>query len=165
MIPISPRAALQQVAAAIPEDCRENLVIVGSLAAGFHFFGDDPQMQVRTKDADCLLSPHIRAIPAGKAVAERLFAAGWTFHGTEKFSVPGTEETPEEDLPVARLRPPGSLDWFIELLTVPESSDDLGQRYIRLRTTRGHFSLCSFGFLSLADYKPVPTEFGISVAR
>lgn len=66
---------------------------------------------------------------------------------------------------MARLQPPGSQDWFIELLTVPESPEDLGQRYIRLPTANGHFSLCSFGFLSLTDYQPVTTEFGIGVAR
>lgn len=134
---ISPRTALQRVAAAIPSDCRENLVVIGSLAAGYYFFGDNPSIQVRTKDADFLLSPRIRAIPAGIAVTDRLFAADWTFHPTEEFPAPGTAATPDKDLPVARLRPPGSQDWFIELLTVPESPDDLGQRYIRLPTANG----------------------------
>jgi hypothetical protein len=30
---------------------------------------------------------------------------------------------------------------------------------------RGHFSLCSFGFLSLIDFKPIETPFGIRIAR
>ena len=162
---VSPQSALEKIASAIPDDCRENLVVIGSLAAGYYFFGGDASLAVRTKDADCLLSPRVRAIPAGIAVTERLFAANWTFHPTDEFPVPGTAETPDAKLPVARLQPPGSQDWFIELLTVPESPEDLGQRYIRLPTANGHFSLCSFGFLSLADYKPIPTEFGICVAR
>ncbi len=162
---ISPRSALEQVAAAIPEDCRENLVVVGSLAAGYYFFGDNGSFQVRTKDADCLLSPRISAVAAGIAVAERLFAERWTFHSTKEFPAPGTAETPEKDLPVVRLKPPGSEDWFIEFLTVPESAEDLEHRYIRLPTSHGHFSLCSFGFLGLTDYKPLVTEFGIRIAR
>lgn len=162
---ISPRTALQQVANAIPEDCRENLIVVGSLAAGYHYFGDNPSLQVRTKDADCLLSPRVRAIPVGIRVTERLFAANWSFQPTAEFPAPGTADTLDAKLPVARLRPPGSQDWFIELLTVPESPEDLGQSYIRLATVHGHFSLCSFGFLSLADFKPISTEFGIGVAR
>jgi len=162
---ISPRATLEQLAAAVPEDCRENLVVVGSLAAGYYFFGANSQLQVRTKDADCLLSPRIRAIPAGIAVTEKLFSSDWSYHPTEEFPEPGNASTPEASLPVARLKPPGKQEWFIELLTVPESQDDLGKSYIRLPTSYGHFSLCSFGFLSLADYKPISTDIGLRVAR
>jgi hypothetical protein len=71
---ISPSVVLKQVAAAIPEDFRQNIIIVGSLAAGYYFFADNPKLQVRTKDVDCLLAPRIQAIPAGQAVADRLFA-------------------------------------------------------------------------------------------
>lgn len=162
---ISPRVALEQLAKTVPTDCRENLVVVGSLAAGYYFFGANPKLQVRTKDADCLLSPRIRAIPAGIAVTEQLFSSDWSYHPTEEFPEPGNESTPDDLLPVARLKPPGQQEWFIELLTVPESQDDLGKRYIRLPTAYGHFSLCSFGFLALADYEPISTDLGIKVAR
>ena len=63
--------------AVIPHDFRQNIIIVGSLAAGYYFFADKPKIQVRTKDVDCLLSPRIRAIPAGQAIADRLFAEKW----------------------------------------------------------------------------------------
>jgi hypothetical protein len=162
---VSPARVLEQVAAAMPENCRENIIIIGSLAAGYCFFGDTPKIQVRTKDVDCLLSPRIEAISAGRAVADLLFEEEWQFHPQDDFREPGNAETPEAKLPVVRLHPPDSTGWFVELLTVPESENDIDKRYIRLETSRGHFSLCSFGFLLLAEYEPLPTPFGIAIAR
>ena len=162
---ISPGLVLKQVADAIPEDCLHNIIIIGSLAAGYYFFGDGPNLQVRTKDVDCLLSPRIEAIAAARTVADRLFAEEWQLRTAGTWGKPGAADTPEDELPIVRLCPPGSAEWFIELLTVPESEGDLGRRYIRLETSQGHFSLCSFGFLSLAEYQPIATPFGVAIAR
>lgn len=162
---ISPGTVLEQVAGSIPEEFRKNIIVVGSLAAGYHFFGHDPRLQVRTKDVDCLVSPRIQAIVAGKAVTDRLFAEHWEMRQDGDWGKPGDASTPEDKLPVVRLHPPGSSEWFLELLTVPESENDLDQRYIRLETSKGHFGLCSFGFLALADWQPIPTPFGVAIAR
>ena len=162
---ISPNAVLKQIADAIPPDFRPNIVIVGSLAAGYYFFGKNPKLQVRTKDVDCLLSPRVKAITAGRAVAERLFAEHWRLRAEGEWGQAGDARTPLKKLPVVRLHPPGSTEWFIELLTVPESESDLDRKDVRLVTSQGHFSLCSFGYLALADYQPIPTPFGIAVAR
>lgn len=162
---VSPRRVLERVAAAIPQDCHDDIVIIGSLAAGFHFFGDNPGLLVRTKDVDCLLSPRIRALPAGAAVTARLRDEGWTYRREERFSEPGDDATPDADLPAVRLCPPDEQGWFIELLTVPESETDLERRFTRLVTSEGHFGLPSLGFLSLTVVEPSSTEFGLRVAR
>ena len=93
---ISPSAVLKQIAAAIPQDFRQNIIIVGSLAAGYHFFGDNPGLQVRTKDVDCLISPRIRAIPAGQAVADRLFAEHWQLRAEGSWGKPGDAQDPRK---------------------------------------------------------------------
>jgi len=162
---ISPSAVLKQVAEAIPEDFRQNIIIVGSLAAGYYFFGENSKLQVRTKDVDCLLSPRIQAIPAGQAVADRLFAENWQLRAEGGWGKPGDAKTPDNQLSVVRLHPPGSTEWFIELLTVPESENDLDRKDVRIVTSNGHFSLPSFGFLSLAEFQPIATPFGIAIAR
>ena len=41
MSDLSPDAVMAQIAAALPDDCRQNVIIVGSLAAGYHFFAGD----------------------------------------------------------------------------------------------------------------------------
>ena len=175
---LSPHDVLREVAAALPPDCRDSVIIIGSLAAGYHYFRDDPESLIQTKDVDCMLSPHVKAVPAGKAVAESLFAAQWVLRKDEPWNAPGTAATPTEDLPLVRLHPPGSTEWFIELMVSPPSAQDKdadktirndpqnpGKQYVRIATARGHFALCSFGYLSLMEEQPTLTEFGIAIAR
>ena len=45
---ISPREVLKQIASALPEECRGSVIIIGSLAAGYHYFRDDPESVVQT---------------------------------------------------------------------------------------------------------------------
>ena len=162
---LSPRDVLRQVAAALPEECRDSVIIIGSLAAGYHFFGDDSESQVRTKDVDCMISPHIKAVPAGRVVAESLLEANWRLREDSEWGAPGSASMPTEKLPLVRLHPPDTKEWFIELMVSPASAADSGRNFVRLETRRGHFSLCSFGFLSLVEEQPIRTEFGISIAR
>lgn len=68
------------------------------------------------------------AIPAGEAAANRQFANHWERHTEGDWGKPGGGGgTLDDKLPVERLHSPGSTEWFIELLTVPEPELDLGE--------------------------------------
>jgi hypothetical protein len=120
-INVSLRDALAVVAKAIPPEVHPNIIIIGSLAAGYGLFPRGEQSSVRTKDVDCVLAPHLTAVEKGREVAEKLIAAGWTLRSEGDFNQPGTQATPAADLPAVRLYPPSGREWFLELLTEPES--------------------------------------------
>lgn len=105
------------------------------------------------------------AVSAGRKIVDKLIAASWTIRTEGNFGFPGNADTLESELPAVRLFPPGGTTWFIELLTVPESNGDIERKWLRLVTTKGHFGLPSFGFISLAGYKPKQLASGVSIAR
>ena len=39
---LSAWAAIKQISETVPESCRANIIVVGSLAAGFNYFGNVP---------------------------------------------------------------------------------------------------------------------------
>jgi len=63
---VSLRGVLQEVAVAIPAEVHPNIIIIGSLAAGYGLFPRDDVSTVRTKDVDCVLSPHVSAVEKGR---------------------------------------------------------------------------------------------------
>lgn len=165
LVSVSPADVLREIAEAVPEDCRDLVIVIGSLAVGYHYFRDQAEMVVRTKDADCLLSPRGKAVSAGIEITNLLISNGWKVKAGADWAKPGSSSTPDDELPAVRLQPPGSSEWFIELLTVPDSPVDEGKRWVRLQTQQGDFGLCSFRFLSLTDYKPIKTRLGVSISR
>jgi hypothetical protein len=46
----SPHQTLRQLAAALPEEIRDDVIIIGSLAAAVRFFPPEDDEPVRTKD-------------------------------------------------------------------------------------------------------------------
>jgi len=162
---ISPKEVLDQISRAIPETLHKNITIIGSLAAGYYFFGNNPDLKVHTKDVDCLLSPQFEAISAGREVVDKLFTEKWEMRSDVDWGTPGNATTPDNQLPVVRLYPPGSKDWFVEFLTVSPQENNARRIDNRLETSHGHFNLCSFPFLALSQFNPIKTKFGISIAR
>lgn len=171
MSQITPSKVLAEVSAAVPTACRQNIVIIGSLAAGYHFFGDDESKAVRTKDVDCVLEPFHAAVGVGQSIARQLLDAGWQRRMQGDHPPPGNDQTPVDQLPAVRLYPPNADPdskeaWFIELLTVPESPEGSGKEWTRLPLAEGHFGLPSFRFLSITAFDPLPAgELGIRHAR
>lgn len=168
---LTPFQVLKAVADAVPSDCHPNIVIIGSLAAGFHFFGKDASKAVRTKDIDCVLEPFHAAVGTGQNLAAQLLAAGWTQQAGELAVTPGNADTPDDKLPVVRLYPPGieqtaAEAWFLELLTVPKSSEVKGKEWTRLELPQGHFGLPTFRFLSVIAHQPLSVaDLGIRYAQ
>jgi hypothetical protein len=163
--PIAPARVLREIAAAVPAECRDSMIIIGSLAVGYRYFATQGEMVVRTKDADCLLAPRVAALRVGAAITEQLLTAGWRLRPGADGQEPGDDRTPDERLPAVRLQSPQARDWFLELLTLPASSAERGRQWLRVKTSVGDLVIASFGFLALPSLDPIMTDFGIAVAR
>lgn len=163
---VSPRAVLREVVEAIPGPLRDHVVIIGSLAAAYWFTAGATGFTVRTKDVDSVLTPRGSAKETGKALADRLLASGWRPKRDGKHGAPGDAETPEQKLPALRLYPPHNDDWFLELLTEPESATQTSRRWMRFVLSNGeHYGLPSFQFTGIAIYGASETEYGVRAAR
>ena len=165
MSAVTPADVLKQVAAAVPRECLDNIIVVGSLAAGYELLDRNESFQVRTKDIDCVLSPRRDAAVTGEAIAQKLILEGWRHRTEGEFGEAGSLQTPDEKLPAVRLYPPNTNDWFIELLAEPDAGAQSGKSWMRVMVGGGHYGLPSFQYLSLATHRPVKTKLGISCAR
>lgn len=157
------RAVLREVAAALPDDMREHVVIVGSLAVAARLLPEDGSA-VRTKDVDCVVAPRVAAVDRGRDLTIRLLRAGWRPRFPAEFPRPGAAATPVAELPVVRLQPPGGGDWFLELLVEP-APGQRGRRFERLAAGEaGHYALPSFEFGALATHGAAPLAGGLRCA-
>ena len=163
---VSPRRVLERVAAAVPPEVHGNLIVIGSLAAGYWLFHGEEAFGVRTKDIDCVLSPHLSAVEKGRVVAEQLLTAGWRPIFPKGITHPGSATTRGDDLPAVRLYPPGESDWFIELLTEPASEAQTGRAWTPLPLADGrYFAIPSFRYTGIATYDAAESEAGLRCAR
>lgn len=158
---VSPAAVIADIAAAIPAACRHHIIIIGSLAAGYSFFRDHGGLDVRTKDADCLLAPQDVAVEQAHDVTDALLQHGWIPYFTQGRTF-GNRTTSPQDLAVIRLRPRVGHPWFIELLT--STVDNRPKEFLPVDTRNGRLSIAAFPYLGLTAFEPQPA-FGIRVAR
>jgi len=158
---VVPGEVLEQVARAVPEEFRSSIIVIGSLAAGYHFRGNR-KGPVRTKDVDCMLYPRQEAVVSAEAIADRLLANGWKHRTQGGWGEPQSRPEPLDDLSGIRS---SEEPWFIELLTPPGSEKEVKDKRVPVKLHDGYFGLPTFEFLPLLAHNPHKSEFGIGYAR
>lgn len=165
-----PSEALAQVAGALPAEVRDNVIIIGSLAAGYLFFaGNGARASDPHQGLDCLFSPHSKAIATATEVTDQLIKADWKLREDSDWDQPGNQGDPEDKLPMVRMRPAGQTTspWLLELLWAPPAFEPRapGKKLRRMETSIGHFAICSFDFHALAEWQAIETAHGVRIAR
>ena len=163
---LSPGDVLKRVSDALPDQSKQNMIIIGSLAAGYYFSHTLRNVGVRTKDVDCMIWPHASAKVLVREVAEELIEHGWKLEVAQAYPISYDENTEIEKLPMVRLRPAGEVEWFLELLNSPNAQlvQEGTRSAEKLKTKHGYFALCGFKYLSLVEVDPIPTNYQIPMA-
>lgn len=82
---LSPENILEKVSSALPPQSRKNIIVIGSLAAGYYFSSALGHGGIRTKDVDCMIWPHANVKALAKDATEELLDHGWHFNFTKEY--------------------------------------------------------------------------------
>jgi hypothetical protein len=156
---VDPSAMMQLIASQLPQELHNSLLLVGSLAAAYHYRSQVAHA-VRTKDADIIVQP-AGAIDTCQDIATKLLSVGWT--RTEKCSA-GTPNTPANELRAVRLYPPKTKAYFVELLGLPAPEQDSPLEWARLELDDGWYGLPSFRFMGLLEQHQQRSGVGLRYA-
>jgi len=155
---VSPDAVLDTLSQELPPDLRNHVVIVGSLAAAYHF-RVEIRGPIRTKDADLAIRP-AGAIDKCEHIAQRLLTDGWR---RTKDCVPrSTANHPE--LRAIRLNPPEHENYYAELLGLPSKGQTESKLWEPCRLDDGWYGIPCFRYLGLADHHRQKSEAGLAYA-
>jgi hypothetical protein len=168
---LNANAVLHRLSLELPEACRKQVIIVGSLAAAAQLIDTD-DTELRTKDIDGMIAPSACVVATGASLATTLLDRGWQAEvDKDRFVHPADASTPDDKLPVVRLRPPGpdKEDWFLELLGAPPvlAADENGKtrRSERVHTPTSDFEIPSFAYLGLTQFRPVLHQSQLQLAN
>jgi hypothetical protein len=158
MIQLDPAELFARLARDLPARLHEHLIVVGSLAAAYAFRVQLENRGVKTKDADLVVHP-AGDLASCAAMAEALRDLRWTQHPDH----PGvtSKDVPTDKLPAIRLFPPGSKDYFVEFLNLPEKGQAETKKWTRITVKGEFFGLPSFRFQGLTAYRPLRSAEGI----
>lgn len=156
---------IERVAAQLPENLRQHIVVIGSIATAYAFRDIAGSAIVATKDIDLLLRPAVDAVATAEAIGTELLAAGWQPQFPNGIA-PGGRDTPSDKLPALRLKPPAATEyWFVELLAEPPQGQVQRKHWQRLTTPTGEFGLPSFRYMPIAIHDALTTPFGLRIAH
>ncbi len=142
---LDPSLIFDVIATEIPVDLHDHILIVGSLAAAYHYRDRLRADAINTKDADVVVQP-AGAIAECRAIANRLLELGWRRRsGCVAHATPAVLEK----LEVIRLHPPGSDYYFLELLAFPDETQITPKSLTPVELIDGWYVLPAFRHLRL----------------
>jgi hypothetical protein len=159
---LDPEAILQRLAYEIPAELHEEVYLIGSLAAAYHYREQIELRGVNTKDADLVIQP-VGNVAAANKIASTLLKAGWEWKFD--FAPLGNATTPDDALPDVRLKSPDSSTvYWIELQGLPERGQVAPVRRTRVVVESGHLSVPAYRFAGVTAHNLRATSQGIRCA-
>ena len=160
MSQLDPRAIFALIAAQVPNDLHDHLLIIGSLAAAYHYRERLLVDTVNTKDADVVVQP-AGALDECRIIATRLLDAGWE---RRRGCVPAKTSDAVDGHHVIRLHPPGTDLYFVELLAFPDDQQQVPKQWIPIELADGWYALPAFQHLRLVALEQRTSEEGVHYA-
>jgi hypothetical protein len=157
---LDPTLLFDLIAAHVPKDLHQNILVVGSLAAAYHHRDKLGIDGVNTKDADVIVQP-AGAIDQCREIAIRLLDEGWRRVDRCR---PWPENHPEEKLEAVRLYPPSSDAYFIELLGMPDREQTAPKIMVPLPLPDGWYALPVFRYMGIVAVDRRVAESGLGYA-
>ncbi len=159
---VDPQLVLQLVANHVPPELHQNILLVGSLAAAYHYRAERANQPVRTKDADVIVQP-AGAFHECIQIAQRLLDLDW--RPTEKRRCrPFPFDNPMSELDVIRLHPPQTDLYFIELLGLPLPEQREPKLEVAVQLRDGYYMIPCFKFMAVLQSNQQTSSVGLQYA-
>jgi len=157
---LDPKELFERIARDVPQALHQHLFVTGSLAAAYHYNAQLQGRGINTKDADLVVHP-AGHVDSCREMAGQLKDIGW--RNTDD-CFPQASAEPVERLRAIRLYPPGSTEYFIEFLNIPDKDQAAAKRWVPLQLIDGWYGLPSFRFLGVMSIGRISSHVGLEYA-